>query len=199
MLPNRLEIESMQVEMGFEWEWRSKVIEWLFKLTESLNDTSTVVFLAANYFDRFLSRRPVNKDNYYLTVLTALSIAMKFEARQSVPHRDLVKLCEGRHTVEHFRIAELEVLDRLHFDLGWPGPLEFLKRYAVSDIPTNSTLAEYILENSLLRDRLIGKPPSLTAAAAYCLARCINSQDWASPPFPAVSFNTNTLSRRPST
>ena len=65
------------------------------------------------------------------------------------------------------------MLSMLQFELGWPGPMSFLRRISKADdydLETR-TLAKYFLEITIMDERMVGCAPSYTAAAAHCMAR----------------------------
>src|SRR5215469_14393978 len=73
------------------------------------------------------------------------------------------------------------MLSMLQFELGWPGPMSFLRRISKADyydIETR-TLAKYFLEIMIMDERFVGCTPSFTAAGAHCLARLmLGKGDW---------------------
>ncbi|KAF9435887.1 hypothetical protein BGZ76_005304, partial [Entomortierella beljakovae] len=85
------------------------------------------------------------------------------------------------HTNYVIRDAEIAVLQVLDFDIGWPGPLSFLRRCSRAD---NSdlyarTIAKYVLEQVLIDPRLLQYKPSIQAAAAMFIGcRIMNRSKW---------------------
>jgi hypothetical protein len=69
----------------------------------------------------------------------------------------------------------------LSFELGWPGPMSFLRRISKADdydLETR-TLAKYFLEVTIMDERFVGSPPSYLAAGAHCFARLmLKKGDW---------------------
>jgi G2/mitotic-specific cyclin 3/4 len=54
----------------------------------------------------------------------------------------------------------------LQFELGWPGPMSFLRRISKADdydINTR-TLAKYLLEVTIIEEHFVASPPSFVAA-----------------------------------
>lgn len=127
-----------------------------------------------NYVDRFLSVCSVSESRLRLLGLAAVSVSVKYEEEYlQVPFKNLCSLCDGQYCVDMIRRAEQVLLKGLNWELGWPGPLSFLKRINKLDESNEMAikLAQYILETTLLDETFIAEPPSLLAAAAYCLAR----------------------------
>jgi len=67
---------------------------------------------------------------------------------------------------------ELNIIQALKFDSCQPVSLNFLRRYSkAGDVDVlQHSLAKYLLETSLLDDRLAPVPGSLLAAASLCLS-----------------------------
>lgn len=82
-------------------------------------------------------------------------------------------MVDGGYTVDEILKAERFMLTMLQFELGWPGPMSFLRRISKADdydLETR-TLAKYFLEVTIMDERFVGSPPSYAAAGAHCLAR----------------------------
>lgn len=82
-------------------------------------------------------------------------------------------MVDNGYTVDEILKAERFMLSMLQFELGWPGPMSFLRRISKADdydLETR-TLAKYFLEVTIMDERFIGSPPSFAAAGAHCLAR----------------------------
>jgi G2/mitotic-specific cyclin 3/4 len=77
--------------------------------------------------------------------------------------------------------AERFMLSMLQFELGWPGPMSFLRRISKADdydLETR-TLAKYFLEITVMDERFVGCAPSFLSAGAHCLARMmLKKGDW---------------------
>jgi G2/mitotic-specific cyclin 3/4 len=82
-------------------------------------------------------------------------------------------------TIDDILKAEQYMLRILQFELGWPGPMSFLRRISKADnydLETR-TLAKYFLEVTIMDERFVGSPPSFVAA--YCLAlMMLEMGDW---------------------
>jgi hypothetical protein len=106
----------------------------------------------------------------------ALSIAVKYEDKEVVSIKSLQKLCRDSYQAEDFFEVEIYMLDKLRYRLGWPGPLIFLRRIneEIDEMESRTgILAKYFLEAILPDKSFVAERPSITAAAAYCLARCM--------------------------
>lgn len=92
-------------------------------------------------------------------------------------------MVDGGYTVDEILKAERFMLSMLQFELGWPGPMSFLRRISKADdydLETR-TLAKYFLEITIMDERFVGCVPSFLAAGAHCLARfMLKKGDWVS-------------------
>ena len=103
--------------------------------------------------------------------------------------KSLQKLCGDSYAAEDFLKVEIYMLDKLGYRLGWPGPLIFLRRINEEIDETESRagiMAKYLLEAVLPDKSFVAERPSMTAAAAYCLARCmLGIGEWVRFPIPS--------------
>jgi hypothetical protein len=131
-----------------------------------------VLFLTVNYVDRFLSCKYVPVTKLLLVGITALSIAAKFENTWNSSIESLVDKCDNAYTLEDIRKAEVFMLQMLNYNLGWPGPLIFLRRInEIDDCDSEPRmLVKYLLEASTIEERFVAERLSIVAASAYCLA-----------------------------
>ena len=92
-------------------------------------------------------------------------------------------MVDNGYSTEEILKAERFMLSMLQFELGWPGPMSFLRRISKADdydLETR-TLAKYFLEITIMDERFVGCTPSFTAAGAHCLARLmLRKGDWVS-------------------
>jgi hypothetical protein len=132
------------------------------------------LFLAVNYINRVLSFKPVARRDLRLVGATAMSIAAKYEESKRLKLRAILY---GNYTVQEIVKKELSMLTDLQFELGWPGPMEFLSRVGQADEYDDGTYttATYLLETTIMDERLVGCPSSFLAAGAYCLAQLMRS------------------------
>lgn len=155
---------------------RSRLILWLVGVRSRFSLRQETLFLAINYIDRFLSLKEVSSNRLQLVGTVALSIAVKYEDREVVTMKSLQKLCGDSYQAKDFLEVEIYMLDKLRYRLGWPGPLIFLRRIneEIGEMESRAgILAKYFLEAILPDKSFVAERPSITAAAAYCLGRCM--------------------------
>ena len=154
---------------------RSVLMDWLIQVHHRFGLLPETLFLAVNYIDRFLSCKVVSLGKLQLVGATAIFIAAKYEEINCPSVQEIVYMVDSGYTIDEILKAERFMLSMLQFELGWPGPMSFLRRISKADdydLETR-TLAKYFLEVTVMDERFVGSPPSFTSAAAHCLARII--------------------------
>ncbi|KAL3468760.1 cyclin-like protein [Aspergillus californicus] len=154
---------------------RTDLLGWLVQRCQQLSLPLETLFLAINYIDRYLSRTTVLPGEMRLVGVTAIAIAVKYEGNKCPPGRKII----GRKYTAQEIDAERCMLAKLQYELGWPGPIGFLSRISKVDSYDRDTftIAKYLLQRTILDERLVGSPPSFLAAGAYCLARLMQGKD----------------------
>ncbi|KKK15372.1 hypothetical protein AOCH_005165, partial [Aspergillus ochraceoroseus] len=170
MLPNA---HYMDNQAEIQWSMRSVLMDWLVQVHHRFSLLPETLFLCVNYIDRFLSCKIVSLGKLQLVGATAIFIAAKYEEINCPSVQEIVYMVDGGYTVDEILKAERFMLSMLQFELGWPGPMSFLRRISKADdydLETR-TLAKYFLEVTIMDERFVGSPASFLAAGAHCLAR----------------------------
>ncbi|SGZ55604.1 CIC11C00000004453 [Sungouiella intermedia] len=163
------------------WEMRSVLVDWVVQVHQRFNLLPETLFLTINYIDRFLSRRRVSLSRFQLVGAVALFIAAKFEEINCPTVREVAYMADNAYSVEDFLKAERFMIDVLEFDMGWPGPMSFLRRTSKADDYDyeTRTLAKYFLEVTIMDSRFVASQPSwLAAGAHYLLRKMLNKGPW---------------------
>ncbi|KAK2882498.1 hypothetical protein FQN49_000297 [Arthroderma sp. PD_2] len=178
LLPNA---HYMDNQAEIQWSMRSVLMDWLVQVHHRFSLLPETLFLCVNYIDRFLSCKIVSLGKLQLVGATAIFIAAKYEEINCPSVQEIVYMVDNGYTVDEILKAERFMLSMLQFELGWPGPMSFLRRISKADdydLETR-TLAKYFLELTIMDERFVGTPPSFTAAGAHCLARMmLRKGDW---------------------
>ena len=158
-----------------DWHLRGVLVDWLIEVHTRFHLLPETIFLAVNIIDRFLSTRIVELDKLQLVGITAMFIASKYEEVLSPHVQNFKHVADDGFSEEEILKAERFVLAALNYDLSYPNPMNFLRRISKADNYdiTTRTLAKYLLEISLLDQRLMAYHPSHVAAASMYLARLI--------------------------
>lgn len=174
----------MELQTEIQWSMRSVLMDWLVQVHNRFNLLPETLFLTVNYIDRFLSSKIVSIGKLQLVGATAILVASKYEEINCPSLQEIVYMVDNGYTMEEVLKAERFMLSMLSFELGWPGPMSFLRRVSKADdydLDTR-TLAKYFLELTIMDERFVASPPSFVAAGAHCLSRLIlNKGDWVSP------------------
>lgn len=181
MLPNA---HYMDNQAEIQWSMRSVLMDWLVQVHHRFSLLPETLFLCVNYIDRFLSCKIVSLGKLQLVGATAIFIAAKYEEINCPSVQEIVYMVDGGYTVDEILKAERFMLSMLQFELGWPGPMSFLRKISKADdydLETR-TLAKYFLEITIMDERFVGCPPSFVAAGAHCLARMmLRKGNWVCP------------------
>ncbi|KAK2745436.1 hypothetical protein FQN57_003779 [Myotisia sp. PD_48] len=187
LLPNA---HYMDNQAEIQWSMRSVLMDWLIQVHHRFTLLPETLFLCVNYIDRFLSCKIVSLGKLQLVGATAIFIAAKYEEINCPSVQEIVYMVDNGYTVDEILKAERYMLTMLQFELGWPGPMSFLRRISKADnydLETR-TLAKYFLEITIMDERFVGSPPSYIAAGAHCLARLmLRKGDWS----PAHVYHSN--------
>ncbi|ORX76109.1 putative g2 b-type cyclin [Anaeromyces robustus] len=179
MLPDPNYVEHQQ---EVTWNSRTILINWIAEVHWKFRMQPETLFLTVNIIDRFLSVKSIKLNKFQLLGICSLLISAKYEETLVPSIKDLVFIVNNIYTNEEIIQAERCVLVLLGFDLGFPGPMYFLRRISKADgyDTKTRTLAKYLIEITLLDEHFISCPPSLIASAAVLLARKIlfNNQNW---------------------
>lgn len=177
---------------------RAILVDWLVEVHEKFQCFQETLLLAINIMDRFLAKTTkVGTDKLQLVAVTALFIAAKYEEIHLPKLAEYAYITAGAASKTSIRKAELFILSTLNFDLGWPNPLNFVRRISKADDYDTETrnIAKYLLEYSICSSKFIDVRPSILAAMVMYIARRItnrNNELW-SPTLEHYSGNINPL------
>ena len=178
MAPNPRYMEQQQ---EIQWSMRAVLMDWVIQVHQRFSLLPETLFLTVNYIDRFLSCKIVSLGKLQLVGATAIFVAAKYEEVQCPTVSEIIYMVDGGYSADELLKAERFMLSMLQFELGWPGPMSFLRRISKADdydLETR-TLAKYFLEVTIMDERFVGCTPSFLAAGAHCMARLmIYYGDW---------------------
>ncbi|KAK0735519.1 cyclin-like protein [Apiosordaria backusii] len=178
MVPNP---HYMDNQTEIQWSMRAVLMDWLVQVHHRFCLLPETLFLTVNYIDRFLSVKIVSLGKLQLVGATALFVAAKYEEINCPSVQEIVYMVDSGYNVDEILKAERFMLSMLQFELGWPGPMSFLRRISKADdyeLETR-TLAKYFLEITIMDERFVGSPASYIAAGAHCISRMfLEKGDW---------------------
>jgi len=133
------------------------------------------LFLTVFVIDRYLEKAVVARDKLQLVGITAMFVASKYEEIHPPEIHDFVFICDNTYTKENLHKMEELLLITLSWNLGYPSPLHFLRRFSKASESDYSvhTLGKFIIEISLLDCSMLKYLPSEIAAAAVYISRKI--------------------------
>ncbi|NWI70377.1 CCNB2 protein, partial [Todus mexicanus] len=107
---------------------RSILVDWLIQVHSRFQLLQETLYMCVAVMDRFLQSHPVPRKRLQLVGVTALLIASKYEEIFSPDVADFVYITDNAYTSAEIREMEFMILQELHFDLGRPLPIHFLRR-----------------------------------------------------------------------
>ncbi|KAK8792011.1 hypothetical protein WA158_005388 [Blastocystis sp. Blastoise] len=154
---------------------RSVLIDWIIEIINDFHIRNETLFLTVNYIDRFLSLKPINRNQLQLLGCACLSLAAKYEECSPPRLSQIIYMTVNTYTIQQLRDYEVEVMNTLQFKFTAPTAYRMMKRFLLVSMAKidESYLAMFILELSLLHYRFIRTLPSLLAASSLYLARSI--------------------------
>ncbi|KAI0123021.1 cyclin [Xylariales sp. AK1849] len=171
----------MEIQTEIQWSMRSVLMDWVIQVHGRFSLLPETLFLTVNYIDRFLSVKVVSLGKLQLVGATAIFVAAKYEEINCPSVQEIVYMVDSGYSIDEILKAERFMLSMLNFELGWPGPMSFLRRISKADdydLETR-TLAKYFLEVTVMDERFVASPASYLAAGAHCLSRLIlDKGDW---------------------
>ncbi|QLL31644.1 hypothetical protein HG536_0B05090 [Torulaspora globosa] len=171
----------MDSQPELKWSYRSTLIDWIVQVHSRFQLLPETLYLTVNIIDRFLSKKAVTLNRFQLVGAAALFIAAKYEEINCPTLKDIIYMLDNAYSREDIIKAERFMIDTLDFEIGWPGPMSFLRRISKADDYEYDirTLAKYLLETTVMDPKLAAAPPSWLAAGAYFLSKVIlGSNDW---------------------
>ncbi|KAJ3372005.1 G2/mitotic-specific cyclin [Kappamyces sp. JEL0680] len=163
-----------------DWGMRSTLVAWIIQVHAQFKLLPETLYLAINLIDRTLSLKSISLSKLQLVGVTALLIASKYEEILCPSVHDLVYMTDNGYSDEEIRRAERHMLSIVEYQIGYPNPLNYLRRVArnAPDVRVEA-LAHYFLEVMLLGQEFLQYPSSHLAAAAYFLSiKAIHNADW---------------------
>ncbi|KAI9336224.1 cyclin-like protein [Zopfochytrium polystomum] len=154
---------------------RNILVNWLIVVHARFSLRCETLYLAVNVMDRFLSLKTVSLPKFQLVGIASLLIACKYEEIEVPGVAALEYMADYGYSRGEIVRAERYVLGTLRHELGCPSPLSFVRRLARIDgfLPAPRTLCAFVMEAALTDEIMIGAPPSMLAAGAMYLARCM--------------------------
>ncbi|CAI4821850.1 BPK_collapsed_G0056380.mRNA.1.CDS.1 [Saccharomyces cerevisiae] len=158
---------------------RTILVDWLVEVHEKFQCYPETLFLSINLMDRFLAKNKVTMNKLQLLAVTSLFIAAKFEEVNLPKLAEYAYITDGAASKNDIKNAEMFMLTSLEFNIGWPNPLNFLRRISKADDydPVNRNIGKFILEYAYCCHQFIHLPPSTVSAMAMYIARRMTNRN----------------------
>ncbi|CAF1672710.1 unnamed protein product [Adineta ricciae] len=164
---------------------RTIVVGWIIQLFYArFHLSQDAMHICVGLLDRFLQQCMnsstagtsfVTQKNLQLIAVAAFLIAAKVEETHHPPVDELVYVTDHTYTSEQVKRMEKKILHELRFELNRPTSLQFLRRYSFisSAGDEQHAIGKFLIDMALLDVSCIGLAPSLVAASATYIARCL--------------------------
>lgn len=169
---------------------RAVLINWLVDVVVDFRLHDRTLFLAVSLVDRFISHRPVCRNDLQLLGVTCLFIASKFEELDPPKvsqYSDITAFDCSPVSILH---SEVEILNTLNFDIVAPHCLDYLDLFCYTlQIPTKDSspvyvFSKYLIEISFLSHEVLQFTSSIIAASSLFISLATYSL-----PLPPSLFN----------
>ncbi|KAK2052354.1 hypothetical protein LY76DRAFT_671433, partial [Colletotrichum caudatum] len=159
------------------WDVRRRLVKRFILYCKQFTLPMEIIFLAANYVDRFLSKKT---PKHHLRVLGAVAFLLAVEHEGEIHHPPSVFDLDSFYSI-YYEQSDIpcireQLLKMLEDHLRVPSPFYFLRRIATVDGPRPDihTFARYLAASTVLDERFIGMKPSQVAAASYFLSQILH-------------------------
>ncbi|XP_069842198.1 G2/mitotic-specific cyclin-B3 [Dendropsophus ebraccatus] len=162
----------MESQGDISKEMRAILVDWMVEVQENFELNHETLYLAVKLVDHYLAVSVITREKLQLIGSTAVLIASKFEERCPPCLDDFLYICDDAYKREELVAMEMDILQKLNFDINIPVPYRFLRRFgkcAHASMET-LTLARYICELTLQDYDFVQESASKMAASCLLLA-----------------------------
>lgn len=159
---------------------RQRLISWCIETNAQLKLLPETMYTTISILDRYFQDVIIkHQAQVQLIAIAAMLIASKYEEIYPPEVDDLTYLTQNAYTKRDVLKMEIEILEKLKFDLGKPIPLAFLRRFSKAahcDLKMHS-VAKYLMETSLPYYECAHWNPSMLAATALFVSIYLTHHD----------------------
>ncbi|XP_044162444.1 G2/mitotic-specific cyclin-B3 isoform X1 [Bufo gargarizans] len=162
----------MESQKDISKEMRAILVDWMVEVQENFELNHETLYLAVKLVDHYLAVSVIVREKLQLIGSTTVLIASKFEERCPPCLDDFLYICDDAYKKEELIAMEMDILQKLNFDINIPVPYRFLRRFgkcAHASMET-LTLARYICELTLQDYDFVQEGASKMAASCLLLA-----------------------------
>ncbi|XP_066437335.1 G2/mitotic-specific cyclin-B3-like isoform X2 [Eleutherodactylus coqui] len=164
--------DYMDSQSDISKDMRAILVDWMVEVQENFELNHETLYLAVKLVDHYLAVSIVVREKLQLIGSTAVLLASKFEERCPPCLDDFLYICDDAYKREELIAMEMDILQKLHYDINIPIPYRFLRRFgkcAHASMET-LTLARYICELTLQDYNFVQESASKMAASCLLLA-----------------------------
>ncbi|XP_071979987.1 G2/mitotic-specific cyclin-B3 [Engystomops pustulosus] len=162
----------MESQRDISKEMRAILVDWMVEVQENFELNHETLYLAVKLVDHYLAATVIVREKLQLIGSTAVLIASKFEERCPPCLDDFLFICDDAYKREQLLAMEMDILQKLNFDINIPVPYRFLRRFGKCAHASMEilTLARYICELTLQEYDFVQESASKMAASCLLLA-----------------------------
>jgi cyclin B len=175
---DRVDFRYLSSQPDINEKMRAILVDWLVEVHRMFKLLPETLFLSISIIDRYLSQKPVARNQLQLIGISSMLIASKYEEIYAPECNDFVYISDGAYTKPQILLTEQTILNTLNFNITHPSALHFLRRYskAASSDYTLHTICKYLIELVLIDVKFLRFNTSLVAAASVYLSRAMTGK-----------------------
>jgi len=169
--------DYMSQQTDINSRMRKILLDWLVEVHRKFQLLPQSFYLCVNLLDRYLSKTQVHRSRLQLTGCACLWISCKYHEIYAPEIQDFVYISDKAFTREDLVRTEVDVVEKLDFNLTVATPLSFAERFnkiGVHHLENEKEKADvnnlclYLIEHCLMDYELARESPSKISAS--CLA-----------------------------
>lgn len=162
----------MSKQVDINEKMRGILVDWIIEVHLRFKLLPETLFLTINLIDRYLVKTQILRTRLQLVAVAALLIASKYEEIYVPELNDFVFISDNAYTRQEILEMERSILITLEFNITICSSYRFLQRFwkVASNKEELFHLAQYLIELTLIEQRMLVYTPSQIAASALWLA-----------------------------
>ncbi|KAI5190297.1 G2/mitotic-specific cyclin 2 [Nematocida sp. AWRm77] len=167
--------DYMKFQSELRWAMRTVLVDWIIDVHHKLDLLPETLYLSVNLIDRFLSVRVVSIGKLQLVGVSGLLVASKFQEVASPSVETFVVLTDRSFTESEILRAEKYMLHCLEYKIGYPSPLNWIRRCAQDG--EVEKVSGIILDLLLLEEQFLQYTSSMLGCACSYVACGLVKED----------------------
>lgn len=154
------------------------LIEEMMRVQSELLMEPEVLYLAVHIVKKCLEKIVIHGDYWRLIAMIAIRIALNYICRNIF---DLDHLSwRSNDVLDHDMIlkVEREVMNIIEFDLGWPGPMSWLRLFPDISRPEILVLCQYFIDTTLAHREFCQWSTGRIVSAGMYMALYMYGDEW---------------------